>query len=55
MSPRGISFFDRHLSVWVILCVGVGVALGRFFPNAAGWLAGVSIAGISLPLCRLKK
>ena len=25
-------FFERYLSVWVALCIVVGIALGRLFP-----------------------
>jgi len=31
--PRRLSVFDRWLSLWVALCMVVGVALGRLFPD----------------------
>ena len=42
VESSGIGFFERYLSVWVILCMGIGIALGRFLPsiptcNTKGW------------------
>ncbi len=28
-----MSFFERHLSIWVILCMGIGILLGKQFPE----------------------
>ena len=25
--PQGLGFFERYLTVWVILCIGVGILL----------------------------
>ncbi len=36
---KRLNFFERYLSLWVLLCMGVGVALGKVFPAA---IAGVS-------------
>ena len=27
-----MSIFERYLTVWVALCIVVGIALGHFFP-----------------------
>ena len=32
--PKRLNLFERWLSVWVALCMVVGVALGRLFPGA---------------------
>lgn len=29
----GINFFQRYLTVWVLLCMIVGVAIGHFLPS----------------------
>jgi ACR3 family arsenite transporter len=44
-SPRGkgISFFERYLSVWVALCIVAGIALGTFAPGVAETLDGMAI------------
>mgnify|MGYP006289992039 CR=1 FL=1 len=37
-TDRGLSFFERYLYVWVILCIGGGILLGKFLPGLARWL-----------------
>lgn len=34
-SSQGISFFERYLSVWVALCIVVGIVLGKLAPGIA--------------------
>ena len=29
---EGISFFERYLTIWVALCMVIGVLIGRFIP-----------------------
>jgi len=31
--PRRLNFFERYLSIWVLICMGVGVALGKLLPD----------------------
>jgi len=31
-SPKRLAFFERYLTVWVFLCMIVGVALGKLAP-----------------------
>jgi len=40
---RGISFFERYLTVWVLLCIGAGIVLGRVAPGVATFLDGLAI------------
>ncbi|MCJ7680332.1 MAG: arsenical-resistance protein, partial [Candidatus Aminicenantes bacterium] len=40
---KGLSAFERYLSVWVILCIGAGIALGKIAPKAATFLDSLSI------------
>ena len=30
---RKISIFERYLTLWVLACMGVGIVLGKSFPN----------------------
>lgn len=32
-APRRLGFFERNLSLWVLLCMGAGLALGRGLPE----------------------
>ncbi len=41
--PKGISFFERYLTLWVVLCIGVGIILGKLLPNLARALDGIAI------------
>ncbi|MGP8199147.1 MAG: ACR3 family arsenite efflux transporter [Limisphaerales bacterium] len=31
--PKRLAFFERYLTVWVLLCMVVGVAFGKLFPD----------------------
>lgn len=48
-----ISIFQRYLTVWVALCMMVGVAIGRFFPQIPDFLNQFEYAGISIPMAVL--
>jgi arsenite transporter len=45
-----INFFERYLSVWVALCIVVGVALGQFFPSAFKAIASLEVAQVNIPV-----
>lgn len=36
---KGLGFFEKFLSVWVILCIAVGVAIGKFLPGIPTFLS----------------
>ena len=41
--PRGLGFFERYLSLWVVLCIVAGVVLGKVAPGVAAYLEGLSV------------
>jgi ACR3 family arsenite transporter len=41
--PKGLSLFEKYLSVWVILCILAGIMLGRVAPGFAKYLDGLAI------------
>ena len=43
VQARGLSAFERYLYVWVVLCILVGIVLGRLAPGVARWLDGLAI------------
>lgn len=45
-----LSFFERYLTVWVLLCIVAGIALGRLFPGVAVALDALSIYQVSIPI-----
>ena len=40
---KGIGFFERYLTVWVILCIVAGIALGKVAPGVAKSLDAMAI------------
>ncbi len=40
---KGIGVFERYLTVWVLLCIGVGIILGKLAPGLARSLDRMSI------------
>ena len=51
--PKKMSFFDRYLSVWVALCMGVGILIGRGLPEPVAALRTLEIHCINLPIAVL--
>jgi ACR3 family arsenite transporter len=45
-----MSIFERYLTVWVFLCIIVGVVLGQTIPAPFHWLGGLEIAKVNLPV-----
>lgn len=52
MSEKGyeLSFFHKYLTVWVALCILVGVGLGSAFPGAAAFLDSLSVEHVNIPV-----
>jgi len=49
----GMPFFERYLSIWVGLCIVVGILLGRFLPGLFESLGAIEIAKVNLPVAVL--
>lgn len=45
-----LSFFEKYLTLWVALCILVGIALGRIFPGVAQTLDSLSVYNVSIPI-----
>jgi ACR3 family arsenite transporter len=45
-----MSVFERYLSVWVALCIVVGIALGQFFPGLFQAVGRMELAQVNLPV-----
>mgnify|MGYP003014964791 CR=1 FL=1 len=50
---KGINTFQRYLSVWVLLCMAIGVLIGHFIPAIPDTLGQFQISGISIPIAVL--
>ncbi|MGD9707070.1 MAG: ACR3 family arsenite efflux transporter [Candidatus Delongbacteria bacterium] len=49
----GISFFERYLTVWVILCMVAGILIGKFLPAVPELLGKLEYAQVSIPIAVL--
>ena len=49
----GIGFFERYLTVWVTLCIVVGIAIGQWFPAISQTLSKLEYANVSIPVAIL--
>ncbi len=45
-----LSFFEKYLTLWVALCIVVGIALGKLFPGVAQSLDAMSVYNVSIPI-----
>lgn len=50
---KGISVFQRYLTIWVFLCMTAGILVGKIIPVVPERLNELSIAGISVPIAIL--
>lgn len=48
-----MGFFERYLSVWVIICIGIGIALGSAFQDQIQILSDWEIYGVNIPIAIL--
>lgn len=47
---RKLSFFEKYLTLWVVGCIGLGIMLGKLFPQAAIALDKISVYQVSIPI-----
>lgn len=48
-----IGLFERHLTLWVILCILAGIAAGHWMPGAFQAIAAMEVAQVNLPVAGL--
>ncbi len=48
-----MSVFERYLTIWVLLCIVSGIALGHFFPGPFAMVGSLEIARVNLPVAIL--
>lgn len=49
-NKRDIGFFEKYLSVWVMLCIIFGIGLGQFIPIIPETLSKLEYANVSIPM-----
>src|SRR5210317_401807 len=48
--PQGLSVFEKYLTLWVGLCIVLGIVLGKVAPQAARWLDAQAITANGAPV-----
>jgi arsenite transporter len=48
-----MSFFERTLSLWVGLCIVIGIGLGHLLPGAFHTIGAAEMANVNLPVAVL--
>ena len=49
----GITFFEKYLTVWVLLCMAAGVLIGVYLPSIPKFLSKFEYASVSVPIAIL--
>ena len=49
----GISFFERYLTIWVIICMVAGILIGKFIPAFPSLMGKFEYANVSIPIAIL--
>lgn len=52
-SNKGISYFEKYLTIWVVLCMVTGVLIGQFLPGVPSFLGRFEYANVSIPIAIL--
>lgn len=49
----GIGFFEKYLTLWVVLCMAAGVLIGKALPQVPDFLGRFEYAQVSIPIAVL--
>jgi arsenite transporter len=52
-APQGLGFFERYLTVWVLICIGAGLFIGRAWPGMAALLDSMTLSVNNAPVVSL--
>ena len=50
---KGIGFFEKYLTVWVLLCIGVGIGIGAVAGDGIQIISSLEIAHVNIPVAIL--
>jgi ACR3 family arsenite transporter len=50
MSEKKLGVLEKYLTVWIAICIAVGLLLGRFAPQFGEYLDSLKFAQISIPI-----
>ncbi len=52
-NTQGLGFFEKYLSIWVLLCMVAGVLIGVYLPQFPQFLSQFEYANVSIPVAIL--
>ncbi|VBB06435.1 bile acid:sodium symporter/arsenical resistance protein acr3 [Lucifera butyrica] len=52
-AEKRLDFFERYLSVWVALCIVIGIGFGKLFPGVVEVLSKLEVSHVNLPIAVL--
>lgn len=47
---RRLGIWEKYLTLWVAVCIGAGIGLGRAFPQLSSRLGELAVANVSIPV-----
>jgi len=47
---RGLSIFEKYLTLWVIICIAAGIGLGKIVPGVSRTLDSFAVFQVSIPI-----
>ncbi len=50
---QGIGFFEKYLTLWVVICMVAGILIGRYLPSVPAFLGRFEYAQVSIPIAVL--
>lgn len=50
---QGISFFEKYLTLWVAICMVLGILIGKYIPQIPAFLGKFEYANVSIPIAIL--
>lgn len=52
-TKKSIGLFDKYLTIWVALCIVVGIVIGHFAGNSISLISNIEIAKVNIPVAIL--
>jgi ACR3 family arsenite transporter len=47
---RKLGIWEKYLTIWVLICIGIGIGLGEIFPQISQVLGDLTFANVSIPV-----
>jgi ACR3 family arsenite transporter len=49
-TAKKLSFWDRYLTLWIFLAIGMGIGIGYFLPGLSRFITGLQVGTTSIPI-----